>query len=65
MFLGKFLISNILRRFATTRQQRQMSIEAITLQFEEEVEKLSNKVEAIKYHVRIPLWMAKGRLHFF
>lgn len=54
-----------LRRIAKTREQRLISLEVIPLQFKEDVKKLTNKVEAIKYHVRIPLWMAKGRLRFF
>jgi len=54
-----------LRRIATTRQQEQISVEAVPMKFKQEIENLSNKIEAIKYHVRIPFWMAKGRLRLF
>lgn len=55
-----------LRRIATTRQKQenQLSIEVIPLLFKQNIERLSNKIEVINYHVRIPFWMAKGKLVF-
>ena len=48
---------NTLRKLAKSREERFPTIEIIPLDFKEEIDKLSNPAEAIRYIVRVPLYI--------